>query len=628
MRMMRETIYNQAEGDSRDFCLEYDDNNQISLLSHKTDPHKMNWVLEERKWGTVRSGLELSVHVTREFQTGCLKETYVFSNDTEFDIYTTKTAVGIETPFPDYYTDAAICMTHCCNTHIWCGENDSYVMALRMGGESPHLGLMLTEGSLKGYSVERMAKTKGREEELSNHRGCIILHPEPFVLHPGECYTLSWELFWFHTREEFYQHLNSREDFAVIQADRFVLFGNEPLKVCTRTGKVVKEEIVKDADKIGEYTYEVSHSGRKTHAVFYRISSLTDIAEKRCRYIAQRQQCMDKHSHLYGAYLVYDTETKSQYYSHKNDQNGGRERVGMGVLMAHYLQNYPDKELEASFDRFLEYVFRELYDEKTGEVFNDAPRCRDYIRLYNYPWVARLFLETYLLKKDNRYLDDYMQCVLYFYEAGGAVFYAIGMPMEESVKVFQDAGRREDAEKLLELYKKHGRFILDCGRNYPAHEVDYEQSIVAPAAIYMGELYRLTREEAYREAFVKQLEVLELFQGDQPDYHCNQVAIRHWDGYWFGKRRCLGDTFPHYWSSLSGYAYHLAIGEAGLERFADRAEATLRGVLSMFHEDGSASCAMVYPMEVNGRDAHFWDPWANDQDWGLYYNLKLREKYA
>ena len=41
-----------------------------------------------------------------------------------------------------------------------------------------------------------------------------------------------------------------------------------------------------------------------------------------------------------------------------------------------------------------------------------------------------------------------------------------------------------------------------------------------------------------------------------------------------------------------------------------------------------ASCAMVYPAEVNGRDAHFWDPWANDQDWGLYYNLKLREIYS
>ena len=32
-------------------------------------------------------------------------------------------------------------------------------------------------------------------------------------------------------------------------------------------------------------------------------------------------------------------------------------------------------------------------------------------------------------------------------------------------------------------------------------------------------------------------------------------AVRHWDGYWFGKYKNLGDTFPHYWSSLSGVAF-------------------------------------------------------------------------
>ncbi|MEZ3487682.1 MAG: hypothetical protein K1W22_14165 [Lachnospiraceae bacterium] len=47
-----------------------------------------------------------------------------------------------------------------------------------------------------------------------------------------------------------------------------------------------------------------------------------------------------------------------------------------------------------------------------------------------------------------------------------------------------------------------------------------------------------------------------------------------------------------------------------------------RGVLGLFREDGSASCAMVYPMSVNGKEASFYDPWANDQDWGLYFNLK------
>lgn len=620
---MEKIKYCRAEEKDSPFCVEYDGQNRITALKNRDDAYEMNWVLPGRAWGIVHAEGLCSAEVTRALCGKRLRETYTFYNDTEFDFYSAGTQIGIEIPFPDYYTDARTCLTTCCNTHIWCGKNDSYVMALRMGGEAPHLGLVLTQGSLVGYSVERMARTEGREEELSSHRGCLIVHPEAFVLHPGERYELSWELFWFESRKDFFDILSEQADFAVVRAQNFVLFQGEELDYRVKTG-TAEQRICRRAEETGEYSERILHGEKETQALFRVIPPLLQTAKERCRFIARHQQCLDKKSHLYGAYLIYDTEEKRQYYSHRNDYNGGRERVGMGVLMAHYLQKHPDAMLEESLDLFLSYVLRELFDKETGEVFNDAPRCRDYIRLYNYPWMGRLFLEAYRLKKDEAYLDWYMRCVTYFYGAGGARFYAIGMPMEESVGVFLEAGRKADAERLLCLYRQQGDFMLECGRDYPAHEVDYEQSIVAPAAIYMGELYRLTGEEKYREAFLKQLEVLVLFQGDQPDYHCSQVAIRHWDGYWFGKKRCLGDTFPHYWSVLSGYAYSLAAGQKGMEAFADRAEATLRGVLSLFHEDGSASCAMVYPMTVNGKPAHFWDAWANDQDWGLYYNLKLR----
>lgn len=42
----------------------------------------------------------------------------------------------------------------------------------------------------------------------------------------------------------------------------------------------------------------------------------------------------------------------------------------------------------------------------------------------------------------------------------------------------------------------------------------------------------------------------------------------------------------------------------------------------MFFPDGRATCAFVYPMSVNGVRAHYADPWANDQDWGMYFALK------
>ena len=47
-----------------------------------------------------------------------------------------------------------------------------------MGGESPHLGLVLTEGALSGYSVERDLS------QISNDRGDFLLHPSPMTLAP------------------------------------------------------------------------------------------------------------------------------------------------------------------------------------------------------------------------------------------------------------------------------------------------------------------------------------------------------------------------------------------------------------------------------------------------------------
>ena len=48
----------------------------------------------------------------------------------------------------------------------------------------------------------------------------------------------------------------------------------------------------------------------------------------------------------------------------------------------------------------------------------------------------------------------------------------------------------------------------------------------------------------------------------------------------------------------------------------------LRAVLSLLDADGRAHCAYVYPITVNGASARGADPYANDQDWGLYFALK------
>lgn len=652
-------VYEEIQGKADAFCVQTDRKNRIIGIQNVSDPYKMNWVRNDSAfWGKIKSSKELSVKVTRRYtKRNTLIETFSFKNETAFDLYTLGTQLGIYVPFPDYYTDAAICMTQCCNTHIWCGGASSYIMSLRMGGEAPHLGLILREGALKGYSVERMATTKGREEELSNHRGDFILHPENFHLKRGEEYLLSWELFWFRDKEDFRRKLRETPDFVCVESDAFLTLKEAPVfsfhistddntekPTVLRNGEKLpyhwengRGEVKDTYQGIGEYHYDIIWKGHRSYASFLVQPKLEELACRRCGFIAEKQQCRDRESYLYGAYLIYDNEEKQQYYEHLNDHNGGRERVSMGILMAFYLRKclLRDKDPETgkfyeklteSLNLFAKYVIRELFDENTGEVFNDAMRCRDYIRLYNYPWISRFFLEMYQLNREERFLDNYYKSAEYFYQHGGTHFYAIGMPMYESIQVFREAGRNEQAEKLLSYYREQGDFILSCGKNYPAHEVDYEQSIVAPAAIYMCELYRLTGDEKYRREAKEQLARLDLFQGFQPDYHMNETAIRHWDGYWFGKRKCLGDTFPHYWSALSGYAYAQMDKIMHMPDCDKKAKKTLLAVLSLFRADGSASCAMVYPMSVNGKEASFYDPWANDQDWGLYFALKYLER--
>ena len=56
--------------------------------------------------------------------------------------------------------------------------------------------------------------------------------------------------------------------------------------------------------------------------------------------------------------------------------------------------------------------------------------------------------------------------------------------------------------------------------------------------------------QKYLDGAKQQMPSLEAFNGNQPSYHLNEIAIRHWDGYWFGKREMWGDIFPHYWSTF------------------------------------------------------------------------------
>ena len=137
-------------------------------------------------------------------------------------------------------------------------------------------------------------------------------------------------------------------------------------------------------------------------------------------------------------------------------------------------------------------------------------------------------------------------------------------------------------------------------------------------------------EEAFPDPQTKSgiVDVLSRFNGNQPDHRLNEIAIRHWDGYWFGKRHTYGDTL-HQHSALSARAYLWYARAGGDAAWRRCAEHTYRNILAMFTPDGRATAAYMLPLTVTmvNRDGSLAeptrrvqgpDPLANDQDSALY----------
>ncbi len=637
---------------------------EIRELIFQDDPYGMNWLRQDYRYGEVRcpKGVESTISHRKE---GDVVHTDIrFRNTTDKPIFTSLGDISIAFPLEDRYDSSQVCMRLRCHTHIFCGGEVSYVMALRMGGRAPHLGMVLTRGSLGGYSVERDTA------KMSNDRGCFLLHPSPMELMPGEEREVCFVVFPHQGKKDFYGQAAAFTRFVRVEASAWVLFRGEECRitiepsfaagsvqvdgeeVAQKDGKY--ELVYRDTGHCGEKVFPICVDGIHTWCRILVTEQPEELARRRCLFIARHQQYGGHQNaggsrpvgSLEGAYLAYDNEEEHMYYDRNNDYNGGRERVGMGILMAEYLQlrkeeadgslpadgaSLKDREvlfLEESLKRYLAYVERELVDVETGEVFNDFGRDGSYRRLYNLPWFAEFYVELYQLYGKREYLTRAVRILRCYYQDGGKGHYPIELPVLLLTQALEEAGLQEERADMEKLFRGHADRIADVGCDYPPSEVNYEQSIVAPAADILLQVYLLTKEEKYLEAGREQLAILELFNGMQPDWHLHETAIRHWDGYWFGKRKLYGDTFPHYWSALTGNCFALYERITGEAIYGKRAMDSLRGVLPMIHCDGRASCAYVFPASVNGGQADCYDPYANDQDWALYFTLRMKRFFS
>ena len=619
----------------------------ITSISCVGDADKMNWCKSTSDFGVIHNSQvsnvccdassvkavyhtnKLDVSVSRVLKNGILSETYLFVNNTDSDIFIRRGELAIITPFADEYESADVCMAHRCNTHIWCGGNTSYIFAEKMGEADCAVGLVLKKGSLDSYSTGLW-----EEKNTSNNRCGFALHPEPFDLRPGESYLVEWDIFACENEKDFYDIIDGYDNILLVSSDCFSVFENELINfsfsknVCeiTLDGSPISllvKAVSYTPKRLGEHVFNIKYGDFKTVAKFFVSPDIQKLTAERVHFIVNNQQFHNPKSRLDGAYLIYDNEEERMYFGNDyNDHNASRERIGMGLLIANWLRTHDDKAVYDSLMKYVGFIYREIYDSSTGCVYNTVGYTTKRLRLYNAPWVAEFFTELYWLTDDKQYLEDMFKAECWFYENGGGRFYPNATFINNFVEALNHANMKDKAESLISLYIAHAENMISIGTSYPKHEVNFEQTIVAPAVTHLQNLTMITGDERFLEESESHLEILNRFNGHQPDYRLYETSIRHWDGFWFGKRRLYGDTFPHYWSSLNGVAYLERYKLTGDKVYLAKAKASMKACLCLFTPDGRGSCAYLYPFSSNNARGEYYDPWANDQDFALYYNYK------
>lgn len=74
----------------------------------------------------------------------------------------------------------------------------------------------------------------------------------------------------------------------------------------------------------------------------------------------------------------------------------------------------------------------------------------------------------------------------------------------------------------------------------------------------------------------------------------NTLYVSICNSFGIGKKRMYGDTFPHYWSSLTANVYYDYARLTRNNEYMKKAEASYRGTLSMFNTRTEAPPARMF----------------------------------
>lgn len=562
-------------------------------------------------------------------------ESYVFTNCMAESIELT--SIGIQTPFADLYNGAIDALDRSVHAHLFTGGAWAWALAQPMSGGGKSLGLVVRDGHVWGYSVESRNRNTS-----SDARGHIVLqitdaarNPSAFggqptiTLDPGESYRLSWELDWFDDVDSFVHATRAPAEFSATSAEiDTVIRARSALEITSADSAVSVHrdgtDYVLSSRTVGNFAIAVGTDAR-TEISFH--ASLRDTVESRAAYILQHQRPRERPGVLAHAFVPVNGITLlTQPANGWSDWSDGSERIGMAVMLQLARnRGWLDEAADQALEGWATFARTTLVDE-TG-----TPRRGSYDttgpRLYDSSWLIEFFVARFAQTEDAADLDLAYRVADRAFELGASGFLAIGF--SENCVILADAleadGQVQLATGVRDRIVASAQHFLSRGRDIPAHEVAYEQSIVAPLVNLFIDAFELTGSSVYYDAIVERLPWLLAFGGPQAHARLNGIGIRHWDGYWFGTRRQWGDIFPHYWSALTSTVLLRLPRSIRTAQTDELAITILRANMSNYGADGSATCAFIFPTAIDGDPAHTADPLANDQDWHLAIWLRLMD---
>jgi len=641
-------------------------NGATSAIRYPEDTTGMNWILKKPAWGCIPDFITVKTEQTDNGFTAVYEhpkklsrvtvektitntdyfEKYTIENIGVAEYFLTKDNFGILMPTNCNYAKSDNLMNKCVS-HLWCGGDTCWMYSARTNGEKPYLVMNLTEGSIVDYSIDY-------DYSLTNlgadWRGAFLLHPKECIIKPNESITLNFRFRFSDTTPEFtpldyngaIRFSASKYSFSVGEKIKLTLeyngesdnakitYENRTLDLCIKNGKA---ECEISFDTIGEREITVKVGGKETFIKIQVLEKLSDMLEKRARFIAEKQQYHEKGSHLDGAYLIYDSETDKQYCG-RTDHNAGRERIGMGITVCRALQVKYSENLMESLKKHRKFIERELFDIESGTVYNDVCRDNSWLRIYNFPWFSVYYFEWYNLSSEIKCLENSARILIKYYELGGTEQDSQNIEALRILEALKKENLTELYSMLYSCFVRHADSIIERSGISESKEVTWVNEIANDMCCYLSQTYILTGNEKYLKEAEINYKRSRAFYAYQPDFHLNCVTVRYWDNYWFGKIHSYGDVFPHYWSALSGWSLYWYDKARGCNEHRKEIENNLTGNICIYKPDGMANNCYLYPyridlytsdpmyknqfMKTGTTYGKRYDPWANDQDWALY----------